>query len=210
VAGAKATIELHAKLKAPVYASVRSPNDVSTKVRLRKVRPSIWRGTFRFAFSGRWTVRARGASRAVFVQSPLAQPPPASTFVPLGKPGCLPASPINLTTYEARGAATKGDLWALLFVGTLAEPRQAVLQGVIGKPTKIVWRMLGSGDAAFTTVAPDGTRGFPAEVSRHGGSTWNRPGDEWGSIFVFNQPGCWQIHAQRADNEGDLWLLVRS
>jgi hypothetical protein len=210
VAGALTTITLYAKVRPPVYASVRSPNDVSKKVRLRKVRPSIWLGTFRFAYSGRWTVRVRGASRTVFVLSPLAQPPPASTFVPLGAPGCAPASPTNLTTYEARGAATTGDLWALLFVGTLAEPRQAVLEGVIGKQTKIVWRMLGKGEAEFTTVEPDGTRGFAKDVTRHGGSNWNRPGDEWESIFVFNQPGCWQIHAQRADNAGDLWLLVRS
>jgi hypothetical protein len=210
VAGAKATIEFRARAKPPVYVSVRSPAGASSRVRLRRVRASLWRRSFTFSTSGLWTLKTRGATKQVIVVSPLASPPPASTFVPLGVAGCVPASPTNLTTHEARGAATSGDLWALLDGGTLAEPRQAGLLGVIGKQTKIGWRMLGNGEAAFTTIEPDGTRGFAKEVSRHGGSNWNRPGDEWGSIFVFNQPGCWQIHVQRTDNEGDLWLVVRS
>jgi hypothetical protein len=197
-------------LKPPVYVSIRSPTGASSRVRLARVAVKLWRRSFTFSKSGLWTLKTRGATKQVMVQSPLASPPPASTFVPLGGPGCAPASPTNLTTHEARGAATSGDLWALLDGGTLAEPRQAVLEDVIGKQTKIVWRMLGKGEAAFTTVEPDGTRGFAKDVVRHGGSNWNRPGDEWGSIFVFNQPGCWQIHAERADNSGDLWLLVRS
>jgi len=210
VAGTKATIELRAKLKASVSASVRSPNGATSRVRLRRAGKLLWRGLFTFPYSGAWTVRAHGVSKQVFVRSPLAAPPPASTFVPLGQPGCTPPSPTNLTSHEARGAATSGDLWALVDGGTLAEPRQAVLQGVVGKQTKIVWRMLGNGDAVFATLAPDGTRGFAKEVQRHGGSNWNRPGDEWGSIFIFTQPGCWQVHVERADNAGDLWLLVRS
>ena len=133
---------------------------------------------------------------------------PASSFVPLGAPGCTPPSPANSTTREARGGATTGDLWALF--GSLAEPRLAVLSGVVGKNTKIVWRMRGAGDLTLTKVAPDGARTPPNEFQAHAGSNWNRPGDEWGSIFVFTQPGCWQIHGERTDNSGDLWLLVRS
>jgi hypothetical protein len=140
----------------------------------------------------------------------LAAPIPASTFVPPGEPGCTPPSPANATTGEARGAARIGDLWAVGFLATLAEPKAAVLGDVIGKKTKIVWRMRGSGAASFTAIAPEDSRVLPTEVSRHGSSGWNRPGDEWGSIFIFNQPGCWQIHVERADNSGDLWLLVRS
>jgi len=210
VAGAKATIELHAKLKAPAFASVRSPNGATSRVRLRHVGKMLWRAAFTFRYSGAWIVRAHGVSKQVLVQAPLAALPPASTFVPLGEPDCRPPSPANAITHEARGAATTGDLWAVGFVPNLAEPRQAVLTGVVGKKFKIVWRMLGSGGATFTAIAPDESRMAPAELQIHGGSNWNRPGDEWGSIFVFTQPGCWQIHAQRADNAGDLWLLVRS
>jgi hypothetical protein len=170
----------------------------------------LWRGSFTFPYSGAWTVRTRGVSKKVFVLSPLAAPPPASTFVPLGEPDCRPPSPANGITGEARGAATTGDLWALGFNSTLAESQEAVLRDVVGTRFKIVWRIRGSGDARFTSIGPDGTHAQPAELQRHGGSNWNRPGDEWGSIFVFTQPGCWQIHVERVDNAGDLWLLVRS
>jgi hypothetical protein len=208
--GQQATIELRAALKAPVYANVRSPADVSSKVLLRRAGKTLWRGRFTFAYSGRWTVRARGVSRVVLVRSVLAAPPPASTFVPLGEPGCTPPSPANTTTGEARGSATTGDLWAVELNPNLADPHAAVLRGVMGKPFKIVWRMQGSGDAMFTAIAPDGTRHPPVELRAHGGSNWNRPGDEWGSTFDFTQTGCWQIHVERVDNSGDLWLRVDS
>lgn len=210
VAGAKATIELHAQLHAPAFASVRSPRGATSKVRLRHAGKTLWRGSFTFRYSGAWTVRAPGVSKDVLVQSQLAALPPASTFVPLGEPGCMPPSPANATTGEARGAARTGDLWALGFLANSAESKQAVLSGVIGKKAKILWRMLGSGGAAFTAIGPDDSRLSPEEFQIHTGSNWNRPGDEWGSIFVFTQPGCWQIHVQRVDNAGDLWLLVRS
>jgi hypothetical protein len=208
VAGEATTIELRDNLKAPVYAKVGSPNGASSKVRLRRVAKSLWRGTFKFPYSGRWTVRARKASTVVLVRSPLTAPPPASTFTPPGASGCTPPSPANAFTDEARGTASVGDLWALLFADVRSS--EAVVYGVVGKPTKIVWRLQGSGDATFTAIAPDGDHGAPTELKYHGDSIWNRPGVEWGSVFVFSQAGCWQIHAERGDNAGDLWLVVRS
>jgi len=59
----------------------------------------------------------------------------------------------------------------------------------------------------FATVAGDNhARGTGA----HDGSNWQRPGDEWGSSLVFSQAGCWRVHAERASEVGDLWLLARS
>jgi len=101
-----------------------------------------------------------------------------------------------------------GDLWALFFADLRSS--QAVSDGIVGKETKIVWRIQGAGDASFAAISPDGSRLAPSWVTYHGGSPWNRPGDEWGTGFVFSQPGCWQLHVERADNDGDLWLLVRS
>jgi len=137
--------------------------------------------------------------------------PDASTFEPPGMPGCVPPSPANQATREARGVGSAGDLWALFFV-PFASSRTAVLSSaVIGRRTKIVWRMRGSGDATFTAVAPDGARVAAASTQFHGGgSAWTRPGDEWGTEFVFSEPGCWQLHAQRSDAAGDLWVSVRS
>jgi hypothetical protein len=168
----------------------------------------VWRGSFTFPYPGRWTVTARGASKRVDVRSPLAEPPPASTFTPPGAPGWTSPSPANAFTDEARGSASIGDFWALLFVDVRSS--QLILDGVIGKRTKIVWRIQGNGAVTFAAIAPNGDRVAATDVTYHGASIWNRPGEEWGSVFVLTQLGCWPIHAERADNAGDLWLLIRS
>lgn len=213
VAGAPTTIEVRAKLKPPVFAYLRAPNGVSVKLRLRRAATTRWRVPYVFLEAGRWTVQSRGVTTRVLVRSPLSKPPPASVFVPLGGPGCQPPSPSNSTTGEVRGRATTGDLWAVGFWLNLAQRGRAIpaiLERMVGKPFRIAWRLPGSGDLSLTAVAPDGSRHAPADLRHHAGSNWNRPGDEWGSVFVFTQPGCWHFHAERMDNSGDLWLLVRS
>jgi hypothetical protein len=184
------------------------------KLLLHRAAETRWRARYSFLEGGRWTVRAAGTTTIVLVRSPLTAPPPASQFVPFGAEGCKPPSPSNSITGEARGRATIGDLWAVGFWRNLASAGRttpAVLVRVVGKPFKIVWRMRGSGDASFTAVAPDGTLHAPVELRYHsGGSNWNRPGDEWGSAFIFTMPGCWHFHVERFDNNGDVWLLVRS
>src|SRR5439155_6616878 len=120
--GEKATIELHAKAMPPVYVTLRAPGGPPTRIRLRKVGRTVWRATYSFETAGVWMLSSRGAVAYVDVELL-----PASSFVPLGAPGCTPPSPANSTTREARGGATTGDLWALF--GSLAEPRLAVLSG---------------------------------------------------------------------------------
>jgi len=56
-------------------------------------------------------------------------------------------------TYEALGS---NGLWAWLQSGRLADPHAAGLDGVLGKDTKIVWRMRGTGDIAFVAIGPGG------------------------------------------------------
>ena len=41
-----------------------------------------------------------------------------------------------------------------------------------------------------------------------GGSTYHRPGDEWGTGFRFTTTGCWHIHLARDDNAGEVWIDV--
>ena len=43
--------------------------------------------------------------------------------------------------------------------------------------------------------------------SPHSGSTYDRPGDEWGTGFLFDEPGCWHIHLQRTVRAGDVWMF---
>ncbi|MEZ5411603.1 MAG: hypothetical protein R2761_26455 [Acidimicrobiales bacterium] len=79
----------------------------------------------------------------------------------------------------------------------------------VGQPVKIVWRMTGTGDLAASATSPTG-RDLPLTFGpeMHAGSTYDRPGDEWGTGYTFPEPGCWTLHLQRDDAQGDVWLVV--
>lgn len=213
VEGTSAHIVVHtSKTVRSLRIELLSPAGASYARSLRRVRPGVWRTVFTFAASGNWTLRVRVGSDdirgQVIVRPRPVSIPPASSFAPAGAPDCVPPSPANAATREARGEAVVGDLWALF--GGLADARTAVLTNAVGKQTKIIWRFMGTGEATFTTRAPDGSTVAPVVIEPHAASNWGRPGDEWGSTFEFSQPGCWQIHVTRTGNAGDLWLLVRS
>jgi hypothetical protein len=79
----------------------------------------------------------------------------------------------------------------------------------VGDEVKIVWRMTGKGELSVTSESPTGRPGvltFGPEP--HGGSSYSRPGDEWGTGFVFDEPGCWHIRLQRTSGSGDVWFDV--
>nr|SBO92770.1 hypothetical protein BN4615_P2284 [Nonomuraea gerenzanensis] len=102
---------------------------------------------------------------------------------------------------EVQGTAQDAELWGLLFVR--ATPLSA------GDEVKVVWRMTGEGPLRVRAVHPDGTVAKllwgPEE---HGGSTWRRPGQEWGTGFVFQKPGCWKIELARSRGSGHVRLPV--
>jgi hypothetical protein len=117
--------------------------------------------------------------------------PPSAILAP-----SLSAPPLP----EVHGTAPRADLWALVF-------QQMPIQA--GKPVKIVWRMTGMADLTLTAQNPAGTMIAPAQgPTAHLGSSWQRPGDEWGTEFEFPQAGCWRVHATRATTAGDVWLQV--
>ncbi|NRQ35648.1 hypothetical protein HII36_27995 [Nonomuraea sp. NN258] len=103
---------------------------------------------------------------------------------------------------EVEGTARDAELWGLLFTGPPPLPR--------GEEVKIVWRMTGDGPLKVSAALGDGT---PAQLvwgpEAHGGSTWQRPGQEWGTGFVFPKPGCWEIRLSRTRGSGQVWLSVR-
>ena len=201
-AGTVATISVRAKLVPPVVLRLTSPRKETVRLRLRAAGAARWRARYIFRVPGSWKLSLRRTSMFVGVG-----PYPEATFTPLGAAGCSPPSPANAITREARGS---NGLWALFEGGTFEDAHAAVLGNVAGRSTKIVWRVGGTGDANFVAIAPDGTRRGPTDVVPHDGSNWVRPGDEWGSMFGFDQTGCWQIHVTRADVAADLWLFVRS
>jgi len=94
---------------------------------------------------------------------------------------------------------TKGELWALLFFETAH----------VDEDEKIVWRISGEGDQ-FQAQAEneEGTRIQPVWMEYHGGSNWQRPGQEWGTGFNFPSPGCWRITVNRGETTGTISLNV--
>ncbi|MFF4190906.1 hypothetical protein [Nonomuraea sp. NPDC001831] len=93
------------------------------------------------------------------------------------------------------------EVWGLLFVSGLPLRRQETI--------KIVWRMTGDGPLTVRASLPDGTAARLAwGPEEHSGSSWHRPGDEWGTGLVFPKPGCWKIELSRAHGKGHLWLPV--
>ena len=139
-----------------------------------------------------------------------ASPPttPQPSRVQLGKPGCNPPSPPGAFSLERQGTARNGQLWAWFMPRSGTWPIQA------GQDTKIVWRYTiprPAGDASISFVATktDGSLGqLTFGPQGHGSSSWNRPGYEVGTGFVFPTPGCWDIHALSVGMSGDLYFVV--
>ncbi len=102
---------------------------------------------------------------------------------------------------EVQGRSDTQSLWALLFPYHLPVWSDEDL--------KIVWRMTGTGDLSVKAQHTDGTVIQPIwGPEAHGGSNWERPGDEWGTGLHFTEPGCWRILVQRGTDTGEIDLLV--
>ena len=70
--------------------------------------------------------------------------------------------------------------------------------------------MTGTGPLHVELTAPDGTEQplVFGPIAHPAGSSYHRPGDEWGTEFRFLTIGCWHIHLTRNDTSGDVWLDV--
>jgi hypothetical protein len=103
---------------------------------------------------------------------------------------------------DARGntAPQKPEVWALL-MPTVWPPRVDTL-------LKVVWRLNGQGDLNIVAVGPNGSHLAPHEGPTPHGSNWQRPGQEWGTTFVFPVSGCWDLHVSRTNIVGDIKINV--
>lgn len=134
-------------------------------------------------------------------QAPAGTPTPGTTTST--KVGCHGTSVITQGDGfpEVRGISRDAEVWGLLF---------APVPFKRGKDVKIVWRMTGEGPLKVTAALADGTRAKPTfGPEQHGGSTWHRPGEEWGTGFVFPKAGCYRVNLTRTHGSGHLWLPVR-
>ena len=142
------------------------------------------------------------------VRAPSSSAPDSSApqLGPLGAPGCLPASPVVTGGDgfpEVQGTGTDGStLYGLIMASTV--PLTAS-----DDTAKFVWRMTGEGAVTVRVTDPAGHEKTPAwGPERHGGSTYHRPGDDWGTGIVLSQPGCWTVHLHRSTGDADVWLDV--
>jgi hypothetical protein len=125
----------------------------------------------------------------------------STTGVHLGAAQCDPESPRVPGNLGPDPIGTVQPPTASLFA-RMATPMHS------GVPEKIIWRMTGSGALLLYAEHTDGTRVAPNDYGPHAGSTWQRPGDEFGSEFVLPKPGCWRFHLERSDTSGDVWVIV--
>jgi hypothetical protein len=141
--------------------------------------------------------------RGALTPSPLLSPTITGPTTP-GLKRCQPASPIDNSPVgpEVQGTATNAELWALIQLTSGIPP-------VAKTEVKIVWRMTGSDDFAIVALSPAGMQVSPTQGPEpHLGSNWNRPGDEWGTVFIFPVAGCWDLHATRGNAFGDVWIKI--
>jgi hypothetical protein len=96
------------------------------------------------------------------------------------------------------GTGRDATLWALFFVQPLTTSADS----------KVVWRMTGSGELAIVAAGPDGRTIEPLWVEEHGDSSFQRPGDEWGTGWRFPAAGCWTFRATRDVGSGELTVRV--
>jgi len=150
---------------------------------------------------------ARSSSPApVRSAAPVGSPAPVGSVPALGEAGCHPPSPLSASSIgvgsQVQGTGHGAQLWGLLMFAHVGPPR-------VGDQEKIVWRMTGSGPLTLTAVSPGGVRHRPVwGPDAHGGSNWNKPGQEWGAGYVFTTPGCWDLHADRGSAYADVWIRV--
>jgi len=90
-----------------------------------------------------------------------------------------------------------GDVWG---PGDI-EPRRG---------TKVVWRATGEGAFSVEARGPDGAVVSPFFQERHGGSNWDRPGDEWGTGWEFPESGCWRFSVRRGNETAEIQIEIRT
>jgi hypothetical protein len=136
-----------------------------------------------------------------------AEPGPVEDL-PLGSPGCDPPSPLAQELGGAGPPETRGTVVGDGELFGLVLPEHGLPLRATDR-IKIVWRMTGSGPLVATATSPSGT---PTPLDwgpdEHGGSNYDRPGDEWGAGYRFDEYGCWHLHLARDDTQADVWLDI--
>jgi hypothetical protein len=124
----------------------------------------------------------------------------SSTETPTGcQPSKIQPSPNSFPEIQG-DMKSGGEMWALLFFQTAH----------VKEDEKIVWRITGEGNTFQAQAqSEDGTIIQPIwGPEYHGGSSWQRPGEEWGTGFNFPTPGCWTISVSRGKTTGTISIEI--
>ena len=125
-----------------------------------------------------------------------------------GAAGSSPTAPLAVPTessgsvpgHEVRAISTTMEAWALLY-----EPSP----WTAGQEVKVVWRATGTGDFRVVAVGPGSQEVPPVSgPTKHCGSNWGRPGEEWGTFSRLNEPGRWQLRVQLGSSTATLPVEV--
>jgi hypothetical protein len=158
-----------------------------------------------------WTVTAKRLAQGILVfmvsvagaavSAPLAGSAVGKSAAPVTT--CSARAVADPAKSERRLRATRGTVWVLL----QSEARPAIR---VGKLVKVVWRVTGHGPVFLTARGPRGkVKRLAFGPERHMASSWNRPGDEYGSGFVPDKSGCWSMTIRRGGVGATLRLAVR-
>lgn len=98
-----------------------------------------------------------------------------------------------------RATSDRIDVWGLLW---RAPPLPT------GEEIKMVWAANGTGDFQIRAAQNDTAAELVMGPALHAGSNWDRPGEEWGTAFVFPAPGCWEITISRGNDVAHIWVEV--
>ena len=142
------------------------------------------------------------ACASALVPAPATSPKTASTAT---QPACQPSKIlISKDKFpEIQGTMkSDGELWALLFFDS----------ATANQDLKFVWRITTIGTGQGFHIEAKSENGKTIQPiwgpEFHGGSNWNRPGEEWGTGFNFPEPGCWTITVTSGATIGEIYIDV--
>jgi hypothetical protein len=117
------------------------------------------------------------------------------------------ASPSRILESAVNGTEVEGSSQDGITLYGQVQSEGFLLASVAAK--KIVWRVSGSGQPTVTVTRPGGDESSLAWGPEfHSASNYVRPGDEYGSAVVLDQPGCWNIKFTRDTRTANVWLEV--
>ena len=172
-----------------------------------KIRGSVWLRLSSFSLMLLLLVACSNSAQTPTPSGTKGSSPDSSPLISptsqLGAPACHPPSPLDIsnTGYREAQGTTRGTTLWVLFEGGFPTARS---------DSKLIWRLDPhfQQPLQFVGLGPQGQHQLPLFVTAHGGSNWNRPGDEWGTGFHFPVAGCWDMRVAGGTTLGDVWIVI--